>query len=201
MMPTTWQRGDRVRHAGRPEWGLGTIQSAEAAVLDGKQCQRVIVAFDRVGTRTLSTAFADLRSAADLPPVANDRPDASDPLAMRMDQIPAEQRLFAIPEEASDPFASGRSRLAATLALYRFTDLGASLLDWAAMQTGMKDPLARFNRHELEQHFKRFQVNLDGHLKKLVRDLKRQEPAVVQELTQNASPAARQALRRADTGR
>lgn len=120
---------------------------------------------------------------------------------MQMDQIPAEQRLVAVPEDASDPFASGRSRLAATLALYRFTDTGASLLDWAAMQTGMKDPLARFNRHELEQHFRRFQVNLDAHLKKLVRDLKRQEPATVQELTQSAGPAARQALRRADIGR
>lgn len=200
-MPTTWQRGDRVRHAGRPEWGLGKVQSAESAVLDGKPCQRLVVAFDRVGTRTLSTAFADLRSADDAVPVSNDRPDSTDPLAMQMDQIPAEQRLVAVPEDASDPFASGRSRLAATLALYRFTDTGASLLDWAAMQTGMKDPLARFNRHELEQHFRRFQVNLDAHLKKLVRDLKRQEPATVQELTQSAGPAARQALRRADIGR
>ncbi len=200
-MPTTWQRGDRVRHAGRPEWGLGKVQSAEAAVLDGKHCQRVVVAFERVGTRTLSTAFADLRSAEDAVPVSNDRPDASDPLAMRMDQLPAEQRLVAVPEDAIDPFTSARARLTATLALYRFTDLGGSLLDWAAMQTGMKDPLARFNRHELEQHFKRFQINLDAHLKKLVRDLKRQEPGLVQELTLTASPAARQALRRTDMGR
>lgn len=200
-MPTTWQRGDRVRHAGRPEWGLGSVQSAEGVVLDGKPCQRVVVAFERVGTRTLSTAFADLRSAGDLPAVANDRPDESDPMAMKLDQAPAEQRLVSIPDDATDPFATGRSRLTATLALYRFSDAGGSLLDWAAMQTGMKDPLARFNRHELEQHFRRFQVNLDVHLKKLVRDLKRQEPGLVQELSRAAGPEARQALRRADVGR
>ena len=55
--------GDRVRHAGRPEWGVGAVQSTEASAHEGKPCQRVTVRFEREGLKTLSTAFADLRSA------------------------------------------------------------------------------------------------------------------------------------------
>ena len=69
------------------------------------------------------------------------------------------------------------------------------------MQTGMKDPLARFSRHELESFFQRFQANLDAHLKRLVKDLRRQEPGVLAEAGATATGGAAHALRRADSGR
>ncbi|MCC6678871.1 MAG: DUF3553 domain-containing protein [Phycisphaerales bacterium] len=187
--------GDHVRHAGRPEWGNGQITAAESVIQDGRACQRVTVRFDRVGLKTLSTAFADLRPAETL--VSSEAP--TDPL---LADGPAVQELLSrVPESATDPFSTPRKRLEATLNLYRFSDRGGSLLDWAAAQTGLKDPLARFSRHELEGLFQKFQFNLDAHLKKLVRDLKKADPATLTALAASASPAAKQALRRADAAR
>jgi len=216
MTTTRWKPGDRVRHAGRPEWGTGSVQSAEPATHQGQPCQRVVVRFEREGLKTLSTAFADLRSADQFvtlkeprptldeagPPTASDSPGpGTDPMIHESEAADAAALLMAVPESATDPFASPRRRLAATLDLYRFTGQGASLLDWAAMQTGLKDPMTRFNRHELENLFGRFQMNLDSHLRKLVKDLRRQDPAALAELSAAADPAAKQALRRADSGR
>jgi len=93
------------------------------------------------------------------------------------------------------------ARLEATLGLYRFTGAGASLLDWAILQSGLRDPLSRFSRHELEQFFDRFKFNLDSHLKRLVYEMKREDPAGLAELCASAAPSAKQALRRADAGR
>ncbi|QYU67803.1 hypothetical protein J4558_23455 [Leptolyngbya sp. 15MV] len=112
-----------------------------------------------------------------------------------------EGRLTALPESATDPFASRRSRLKATLGLYRFSGVGASLLDWAASQTQLKDPLSCFSRHDLERLFDRFRIALDAHTRKLVHEARRQEPAVLAEVLAQASLAAQQAVRRVDAGR
>lgn len=194
MIGHEWKLGDQVRHAGRPEWGSGLITAAEAVVQDGRPCQRVTVRFDRVGLKTLSTAFADLKPAEAQPAASVD----DDPLA---GGTPSKELLTRIPDAATDPFVTPRKRLEATLHLYRFSDRGGSLLDWAAAQTGLKDPLAKFSRHELESHFQRFQYNLDGHLKKLVRELKKLDPAGLAAASAVSSPAAQQALKRADAGR
>jgi len=206
--------GDRVRHAGRPEWGVGAVQSTEASAHEGKPCQRVTVRFEREGLKTLSTAFADLRSADQFATVKEPRPTPDGPVSAGLsddvgsevmipesDAVSPEQLLQSVPEPATDPFASPRRRLAATLDLYRFTGQGASLLDWAAMQTGMKDPMTRLNRHELEKLFERFRMNLDTHLRKLVKEIRRQDPAALAELSASAGPAAKHALRRADADR
>jgi hypothetical protein len=109
--------------------------------------------------------------------------------------------LVDLPEPATDPFSTPRRRLEATLTLYRFTNQGGSLLDWAAMQTKLKDPLSEFNRHELEDCFRRFQLRLETHLKSLLRDMRKQDPQGLAEVSRGASPVAQQAMRRADNDR
>jgi hypothetical protein len=216
MASREWVRGENVVHATRPEWGAGEILVAEPVVHEGRPCQRLTIRFTRAGTKTVSTAFAELRPAADMPrlppeavaeePQATSRAvpqptPTTDPIVRAEVEATVSEMLTRLPEVATDPFSSLRSRLEATLDLYKFTPSGGSLLDWAAIQTGLKDPLARFNRHELEQWFQRFQFELDAHLKKLVRDVRKQDPQALAELSAEATPAARTALRRADIGR
>ena len=38
------------------------------------------------------------------------------------------------------------------------------------MQTGLDDPLTRFNRHELEEHYKRWSHEREQHLKRLLQE-------------------------------
>jgi hypothetical protein len=113
----------------------------------------------------------------------------------------ADERMTRLPEPATDPFRTKKARLEATLGLYRFAGVGASLVDWAAAQSGLKDPLSRFNRHQLEQFFDRFRNNLDGHLKRLTFELKREDPAGLAAAIAAAPPQARQALKRIDAAR
>ncbi len=193
-----WKFGDRLVHAGKPEWGIGQVSSAENTQQDGKRCQRVTVRFERGGVKTLSTAFADLRPAdqAGFPKLAPEAP--TDPIALAAENQAVQDAMCKVPESATDPFISSSKRLENTLSLYRFSDTGGSLIDWAVMQSGLKDPLSRFSRHDLEKLFARYQVNLDNHLKKLVREMRRTEEATVAKLVTLAPPAARAALRRVD---
>lgn len=197
---TEWKLGDRLLHAGMPEWGIGEVRSAETITHNGQKAQRVTVRFDRVGVKVLSTAFADLRAATG-PVMAPEAAEGKDPAAEAMDRAEAESRLVQIPDAATDPFRSRKNRFESTLGLYRFAPSGASLLDWAAAQTGLKDPLTRFSRHELERAFDRFRVNLDNHLKKLAYELKKEDPAGLVQACAAAGPQAKQALKRVDAGR
>lgn len=196
-----WKFGDRLVHAAKPEWGIGQVSAAEATQQDGKRCQRVTVRFERGGVKTLSTAFADLRPAdsAGFPMVAAEEP--TDPLALAAETQSINEAMSKIPEAATDPFTSARKRLEATLNLYRFSDTGGALIDWAVMQSGMKDPLSRFSRHDLERLFARYQISVDNHLRKLVREMRRSEPETVTQLIASALPAAKAALRRVDAMR
>lgn len=205
MTKREWKLGDRLMHAGRPEWGVGEVRSAESTVSEGVKSQRLTVRFERAGVKTLATAFADLRPADEMPqvpdaPVSVNGHDDADWLK-KAEAGSTDEMMIQVPEAATDPFRTLKARLEATLALYRFTGGGASLLDWAAMQSGLKDPLSRFTRHDLEQLFDRFRNALDTHLKRLVLDLKKADPAALTEVASAASPAAKQALRRADGGR
>lgn len=191
--------GDKVRHTGRPEWGEGTVTLAHADSHNGKHCQRLTIRFDRAGAKTISTAFASLVPAEWTPVLTCVASEQS--LGFEGDRKAVEERLVGMPETATDPFVTPARRLTATLELYRFTGSGASLLDWAAMQTGLKDPLTKFSRQELEQYFARFQMNLETHLRRLVKELRRQSPEVISEVEPKLGVAARQALRRADAGR
>jgi len=172
---------------------------AEPGANEGKPCQRLTIRFSRGGTKTISTAFADLRPASDMPYLPESAAaEEGDPLAQLAMGASVEQLMTKLPEKATDPFTGLSQRVAATLDLYRFGDGNGALLDWAAIQTGLKDPLSRFNRHELELWFTKFKIEVDNHLKKLLRDMRKQDPQGLGSLVAGASPAARQALRRAD---
>jgi hypothetical protein len=199
MPATEWKLGDRLMHAGRPEWGIGEVRGAEAVVQDGVKCQRLTIRFDRAGVKTISTAFADLRPASEMPTLEPMPESSSDSGWLEQaETTPIRDRLSKLPEPTTDPFRTKRARLEATLGLYRFTGGGASILDWASTQTGLKDPLSRFSRQELEGHFDRFKVALDAHLKRLVQELKREDPSALAELASSAPPLGRQALKRLD---
>ncbi len=199
MAMAVWKKGDRVVHAGKPEWGAGDVTLAEPTMHDGAACQKLTIRFSRAGVKTILTAMADIQSAEHAPRMSEDRP--TEPLAVIAAAADAEEMLLRIPEKASDPFSSLSDRLRATLDLYKFADSAAGLLDWAAIQTGLRDPLSRFSRHELEQYHGRFRIELDTHLKKLLRDARRANPAIITEATAAAAPSGRQALRRVDGGR
>lgn len=202
METREWKLGDRLVHTGRPEWGLGEVRSAMSVVQDGRPCQRLTVRFDRAGVKVLTTAYADLKASDVALPTASTDGEATEPAWPPADSGPSAQDLLVgIPEAATDPFRPRKSRLEHTFGLYRFTGSGTSLLDWAAAQTGLKDPLSRFSRHELEQLFARFRTNLDAHLKKLALETKRQDPAVYAAASAAAPSAARHVLGRIDSGR
>lgn len=210
MTSTKWNKGDRVIHATKPEWGTGEILQAEGFTHEGKPCQRLTLRFERAGLKTLSTAFAELKPAAAVAPafsfaLLNAQPSSDEPSTLDLPMVsPSEIRamMSKLPDAATDPFTSLRSRLLATLNQYKFADTPGALLDWAAIQTGLKDPLNRFNRHELEQHFAQFRMVVDEHLKKLLRDVRRTEPQLLAEVqASNLPTSCRNALRRADNGR
>lgn len=203
-MVREWSFGDRVVHAKRPEWGAGVVTAAQKIVHEGTPCQRLTIRFDRAGVKTLSTAVAELVSAADGPvlaPPAQSEADADAGWLSRLSGKSPEEMMSRLPEAATDPFSSLEARLKATLALYRFTDQGGSLLDWAAAQSGLKDPLSEFSRHDLERLFQRFAFVRDEHLKKLVQEMRKKDPTVLQVVLRAAPPTASQALRRLDIGR
>jgi len=196
MTTQRFQFGDRIIHADKPEWGVGQVLGAEDVAIDGAPGQRVKIRFERAGLKTLATQLVDLRLAeaqtameraqAEVVPGLN--PDASEQVAREV--------MTTIPEAASDPFASLTSRLSATFALYRFEATGASLIDWAAAQSGLADPLSRFNRHELEEFFRRYAANRDEQLRTLLGEAKRSDPQAIASAAQHAPKAGVEAGRR-----
>ena len=240
MTTREWSYGDKVVHAGKPEWGIGLVTGASEAVHEGTPCQRVVVRFERAGVKTLSTAFAELKPASDVPALALAAPvevggagGAHDAVGAHANGVKAGgggaangvaggsgaaengeggwlekagaptaiEVMTRLPDATTDPFTTLALRLKATIALYRFTDSGGSLLDWAAAQSGLKDPLSRFSRHELEQLFRRFCFVRDEHLKRLVLDMKKQDAAGMQQIIRAAPAPVQQALKRLDVGR
>ncbi|HZW08471.1 MAG TPA: DUF3553 domain-containing protein [Phycisphaerales bacterium] len=202
MSESRWESGDRVVHTARPEWGVGKVLDATSLRQDGKDVQRLTIRFDRAGTKTLSTAVAKLAQADSMPVEVMSRGEAEpdDPFAAA-DRGALLAKLTTLPEAATDPFVTRGRRLEATVALYRFDGRGGSLLDWAAAQTGMTDPLSAFSRHELEEGYGKFRGSLDAHLKKLVLDAAKNERAVLSGLGAKVPPEIRDMLTRALTQR
>src|SRR5699024_8518167 len=85
-----------------------------------------------------------------------------------------QHELWGLPDELTDPFASLTDKLKATLDAYRYSTESRSLIEWAIMQTGLDDPMTRYNRSQLEQEFPRFSRDREQHLKQLVRKMKQQ---------------------------
>lgn len=198
MSAETFKFGDRVVHTGKAEWGEGVVTAAQPATQDGKPCQRVTVRFDRAGLKTLSTALAALQRVEDRPQIEAALANAGTDWLATIGSKQVQEIMTRLPEPATDPFTTPEKRLAATLALFKFKIGGGSLIDWAILQTGLKDPMSRFNRHDLEEFFKRFEMNRNAHLKKLAGEMQRTDAATYNRLIAAAPPEARDALRRLD---
>jgi hypothetical protein len=226
MPGRNFAKGDSVIHAGKPEWGPGDVMSAEGQLHEGKPCQRLTIRFSRGGLKTISTAFADLRPASEAPlamfakrfaaapeePVRSGKSrDDTDDLRGNgeseptmqdvLDRAASLEALQKLPENINDPFVPIMKRVQATLDLYKLWDKPAGVLDWATIQTGLRDPMSMMSRHELEAQMDRFRISLDGHLKKILKDARREDAKAVDVALAQCGPAAKAALRRVDIGR
>lgn len=200
--------GDRIIHEARPEWGVGVVTSAKFVTEADQRHQKLAIRFERAGLKTISTAHAKLRPAdaqaqpdqpSEAPAGAAVNGDAGWLAELEAGKLA--ELMSRLPESTRDPFVTLGERLKATLSLYRFTEEGAPLLDWAAMQTGLKDPLAQFNRHVLEAYFKRFAHERENQLKSLSNEVRKNPPADLQEILSRAPEASRSALRKLHLGR
>ena len=106
-----------------------------------------------------------------------------------------EDAMVAMPPTATDPFMPIRNRLQFIIKLYRFEPTGGKLIDWAVAQTGMDDPLARFNRHELEQFFDRWMWERDRLLVRTL-DEARKHGESVDDLVSKAPNSVRRGIKR-----
>lgn len=204
MSSESFAFGDRVRHIRRPEWGVGTITKSEDIGLNGQRAQRLSIRFPNAGMKTILTGHAELEKYtgngdplgdAENPGVgAWDKMQESEWLSSVADRK-VKESMITLPMEVRDPFNSMAQRMEMMLGLYRFDRSGRGLMDWAVAQTGLNDPLSRFTRHELEQHFDRWSHEREQQLAKLLQEA-RMEMATVNALVKKAVPAAQYAVRR-----
>lgn len=204
MMQTVFKKGDRVRHPSRPEWGTGTISRIESLSRGGTPDMRLWVRFPTTGEKALlaSAAALELVDSPAAEQLVGDRPTVhqldmangggwlADVSKRKIDDV-----MVAVSDDAINPFASPQRRLADLLALYRFDGSPARLVEWAVAQSGLDDPMSRFNRQELEQFHKRWLLNVDAQLLKLLTELKR-DRALVDAALKTAPPLAQRAVRR-----
>jgi hypothetical protein len=206
--------GDRVVHAGKPEWGEAVVTGVANVTHEGQPTQRLSLRFERAGLKHLVAAIADIRPAGQggvgTATVEEEAPAAGAVAQGKswLDELDAGDlatRMATLPEATRDPFATLEERLRATLATYRFSDRGGSLLDWAATQTGLADPLSRFSRHELEQYFQRYATERAKRFKGLLLETQRKEPGLYKRIESEAgrtlSPVDKQLLRRINVPR
>ena len=104
-----------------------------------------------------------------------------------------------LPPDATDPFLTPERRLKNLLGLFRFEG-GAKLIDWAVAQSGLDDPLSRFNRTELEVFYKDWCRERDLQLFRLVNDFRRKRQPV-DALLVDAPRAALGVLQKLDKAR
>jgi Protein of unknown function (DUF3553) len=203
MTATAFKMGDKVRSTKRPEWGVGSIMKIEAITFQGKSDQSIYVRFAAVGVKTLLASAADLIAADDDVLTAIHRPTTLTEVEAKqeggwlgaIDRRKPEEIMTGLPPAATDPFLSLRRRLENTLALYRFDPASGKLIDWAIAQSGVEDPMTRFNRNQLEQFWQRWKFELDAHLTRLLGEARR-DPASLSGAMQKAPPAAQRAVQK-----
>jgi len=222
--PQRFARGDRVVHPKRPEWGTGTVRilKATASGPDGR-AQKLTVDFPHRGRVVIDTAVVPLQpgDAASPRPAAAPHPRAAPSRGAPPPFPPKEPQdvsststsagwlndlegsagkneLWDLPDELTNPFASISERLQATLQTYKYSTEPKALFDWAVRQTGLDDPLSKYNRHELEQAFPRFARDRDAHLRDMVRQIKRADGhAILKDAGKGLFAAGQSALDRA----
>ncbi len=175
--PVTYTQGMQIRHRQRPEWGVGVISRTEPLTRAGLRDQRLWIKFGAAGLKTLLASAADLEvvegtGAAEHTFAARESASDGGWLGQITKRRP-EQAMSELLPEATDPFLTAERRLRVLLSLYRF-DGQAKLIDWAVAQSGLDDPLSRFNRTELEAFYKEWSQERDVALKRLVSDFRRQ---------------------------
>jgi len=203
----SFSRGDRVIHPNRPEWGAGSVVTVDPVTRSGRRTQRLGVRFDRAGLKTIFTDVANLRPADQPGGAASsattpDQPASQDRSWVDELEGPAlAEKMAELPDAATDPFRPLSAQLKASLEQARFSGDPASVMDWASIHTGLADPLSRFNRHELEEHFRRFQRALEKHLRSLVEKARRSDPQALDAALRKAPPRAREMVKRLDARR
>ena len=196
-----WSFGDRARLPSKPEWGVGTVTRAAKTQFKGAAAWSLTIRFPNAGIKTLNTAVAALEKVEETTEegageaavviAAVDRA-AGDELFGPMAEKRLETVMTTLPESCRDPFRTLAARVSLTLDLYRFDDSSRLLVDWAVAQTGLDDPLSRFNRQELETHFRRWAQERDRHLARLVHEA-REKGTPVDEVLAKGPRAAQMA--------
>ena len=204
MIEATYKKGDRVRHPSKPEWGVGVVSKDEVTTRGETTDLRIWVRFPSIGEKTLlaSVAGLELIEAQAFSSAIHARPSVTDVDVAKgggwlgsISKKSAEELMTALPGEATDPFVNPKRRFETTMALYRFDGTPARLVEWSIAQSGLDDPMSRFNRQELEQLYKRWMFHLDAHLLKLLGELRRERVAIDQ-LVATAPLLAVKAVRR-----
>lgn len=215
MSDKDFTMGDRVRHAAKPEWGVGVVTKVEQLPTNGQASQRLSIRFPNGGTKTLLTAHAELRRVndSDVDPFADEannvktwgKIDETDWLSS-VAKRKVEEAMISLPPDVKDPFNSLSMRLNLMLSLFRFDRSGKGLMDWAVAQTGLDDPLTRFTRQELEQKFDRWCYERDQFLGKLLQEVRAAATAsndhsLLNNALKQAPASAVEAVRRLHNGR
>ncbi|MDP6693777.1 MAG: DUF3553 domain-containing protein [Phycisphaerales bacterium] len=191
--------GDHVTHELHPEWGSGAVIKVENTVVGGKPATRVTVRFANAGLKIFAGNSLPLTLLEGEHTMPGDRDQARPAIAEVEDLERAgltqaiEKKLLeimlAIPMACRDKFNTPEYRLKRTFDLYKYDMSGRGLMEWAIAQTGMDDPLTRFNRGELEEYFKRWARDRDAHLSSLLFEI-RDDPITTKRLMQEAPDAA-----------
>ena len=147
----------------------------------GTRDQRLWIRFANAGLKTLLASAADLEAgegtgAAEHTFAAREIASEGGWLGAIAQKKP-EQAMSELPPDATDPFLLPERRLKNILSLYRF-EAGAKLIDWAVAQSGLDDPLSRFNRIELEAFHKNWALERDLALTRLVNEFRRRREPV-----------------------
>ncbi|MSR28039.1 MAG: DUF3553 domain-containing protein [Phycisphaerales bacterium] len=187
MIDTSYKKGDRVRHPSRPEWGTGVITKIESVTRDRSSDLRLWVRFPSNGEKTFLASAAGLE-------VVDDQGHADSVHARptldavhlakgggwlgEISKRTPEELMVSLPGEAADPFLPLRKRAEFIVKLYRFDGTPVRLIEWAVAQSGVEDPMSRFNRQELEQFYTRWLFNLETQTRKLLTELRRDNIAV-----------------------
>lgn len=202
-----YKPGERVRHPGKPEWGVGEVTKVELITRDGVPDRRVWIRFPSEGTKTVLASVAGLEVVEDSSEIVGDGGTMLDRQASHetgwlgeIAKNKPEDAMTSLPDRATDPFMPPRNRLEFLYGLYRFNRNSGSLLEWAIAQSGLDDPMTRFNRHELEQFFDRWSWERDRALARTL-DECRKAGEQIEILLKQAPPAARRGLKKAAPAR
>jgi hypothetical protein len=220
--PPLLSAGDKVRHRLRPEWGIGSVTKTELLTRQGTRDQRLWIRFANAGLKTMLRSVADLEALDAAAATTSAAPSAGASIAETLVAREAvheggwlgaiakrrpEDAMVGLPASASDPFLPFGKRVEIVLGLYRFQPTGGKLIDWAVAQSGLDDPLARFNRHELEAFFERWTFERDLALVRLAQEARLSGESAaeldrrVAAAPSNLQPAIQRALRRVTAGR